>query len=222
VIRDKAPQLTVFLLAHGLFQGKWPLRHLEHPLHLLGGQPQLFGDLFRRRLTSPILLQLLGDLIYLPNPVAQMHGQPNDAALIGQSTRDGLADPPCGIGAKAMAAMIVELFDGLDQAQIALLNEIQEGHTLPQVTLGDAHHQARVGANHVRPRCLSALNKAIQLVLFLLSELAGIACQPGPSLAPDLIVPREADLLLRGQQRNASHLLEIEADRVVTGDLTQR
>ena len=58
---------------------------------------------------------------------------------------DGLADPPGGVGGKAETACAVKLFGRLDQADVALLDQVQESQVVAHVLFGDGHHQAQVG-----------------------------------------------------------------------------
>ena len=53
-------------------------------------------------------------------------GYANGAGLIGDRPIDGLADPPGGIGREAIPPPVVELLDRPHQADVALLDEIEE------------------------------------------------------------------------------------------------
>ena len=46
--------------------------------------------------------------------------------MIGNGPGNGLADPPGGVGGEFIALCIVKFVDGLDEAQIALLDQVQE------------------------------------------------------------------------------------------------
>src|SRR5664280_1607024 len=73
--------------------------------------------------------------------------KPNSTRLIGDGAGDGLAYPPGGIGGKSEALMHVILLDRLHQAEIALLDQIEESDTSAHITLGNAYHKARIGFN---------------------------------------------------------------------------
>ena len=47
------------------------------------------------------------------------------------------------------AAVVVELLHGADQADVALLHQVEQRHAAPDVLLGHAHHQAQVGLDEV-------------------------------------------------------------------------
>jgi hypothetical protein len=72
----------------------------------------------------------------------------DEAGLLVERTADGLADPEGGVGGELEATAPVELVDGVLEAQVALLDEVEEIHALGQgVAAGDAHHEAQVGAD---------------------------------------------------------------------------
>ena len=50
----------------------------------------------------------------------------HDTALLGKGLEDALADPPHGVGDELEATGLVELLGGLDQAQVALIDEVGE------------------------------------------------------------------------------------------------
>ena len=77
-----------------------------------------------------------------------VHRNTDGAGLVGDRPCDGLADPPGRIGREFIAAAIFELIDGLHQADIALLDEIQELQAAIGVFLGDGDHEAEVCLDH--------------------------------------------------------------------------
>ena len=76
-----------------------------------------------------------------------MHGNTDGTGLVGDSARDGLTDPPRGIRGELEALLVVELLDGADQTEVALLDQVQEQHTAADVALGDGDYQTQVGAD---------------------------------------------------------------------------
>ena len=74
-----------------------------------------------------------------------MHRDADGAGLIRNGAGDGLTDPPGGIGGEAEAAVTVKLLGGLDQADVALLDQIQERQVVADMLLGDGDHQTQVG-----------------------------------------------------------------------------
>jgi hypothetical protein len=68
-------------------------------------------------------------------------GDADRPRLVGDGARDGLTNPPVGIGREPVALVVVELLDRADQAHVAFLDEVEEGHAAAEVLLGDRDHQ---------------------------------------------------------------------------------
>src|SRR5687768_2822683 len=75
-----------------------------------------------------------------------MHRNANRARLVGQGSAHGLADPPDGIGAEAIAAPMVKLVNRPHQADVPLLLEVIAAEAHADVALHDVRNQALVGA----------------------------------------------------------------------------
>ncbi len=73
-----------------------------------------------------------------------MHRDTNGARLIGNRASDGLANPPGSIGRKFVAAAPFKFIHGFHQADVALLDQIQELQTAIRIFLGNGHDQAQV------------------------------------------------------------------------------
>ncbi len=71
------------------------------------------------------------------------------ARLIGDRPRDGLTDPPRGVGGELVAAAVLELVDRLHQPDVAFLNQVEELQTAVRVFLGDRHDEAKVGLDQL-------------------------------------------------------------------------
>ena len=76
--------------------------------------------------------------------VDHVHRDADGARLIGDGAGDGLANPPGGVGGELVSAAPVELVDALHEADIALLNQIEELQAVISVFLGDGDNQAKV------------------------------------------------------------------------------
>ena len=100
---------------------------------------------------------------------------------------EGLTDPPGGIGGELVALGPVELLDRPDQADRALLDEIQEVHPRALVALGPVDDEAQVGLDHLPLGRLVTLGDAPAQV-----ELLG---GPGYGTGADLleVEPREIE-----------------------------
>ncbi|MPM94374.1 hypothetical protein SDC9_141520 [bioreactor metagenome] len=110
-----------------------------------------------------------------------MHRETDRARLVHDRTLDVLADPPGRIGGKTEATLGVELFQCVNQAEITLLDKIQQRDAPIQIVLGNIDHKAQVALDHG----LSGLEIA----------LTDTPCQRG--------------LLIRSQQRIGPDLVQI-------------
>ena len=78
-----------------------------------------------------------------------MDGDADRAGLVRDRARRRLADPPRRIRGELIAALVLELLDGLHEARVALLDEIQEREAAVHVLLHDRNDEAQVGLNHL-------------------------------------------------------------------------
>ena len=142
--------------------------------------------------------QLALDAVQLVDRLDHVHGHADRARLVGDAARDGLADPPRRVGRELVAAAPVVLLDGAHQADVALLDEIEEEHAAADVAFRDGHHEPQVGLDQLPAR--------------------------GRVVALDAL--GERDLLGRGEQRHAADLAQVGAHRVVRavahGDVDRR
>ena len=75
-------------------------------------------------------------------------GDADQAGLLVERPADRLADPERGVGRELEATPPVELVDGVFEAEVALLDEVEQIHPLGQrVALGDGDDEAEVGAD---------------------------------------------------------------------------
>ena len=81
-----------------------------------------------------------------------MHRQANGARLVHDRALDALPDPPGGVGGETEAALGVVFLDGVDQAEIAFLDQVEERHPAVQVMLGDVDHEPQVVLDHLLSR----------------------------------------------------------------------
>ncbi|MEY4487987.1 MAG: hypothetical protein RIQ79_495, partial [Verrucomicrobiota bacterium] len=145
---EEIAEARVVAVADGRLQGDRLLRHLDDGAHALDGQAHLLGEFLRRGLAAERLKQFLLHAHQLAEDFDHVDRDADGARLIGDRTGDRLADPPGGISAELVAAAIFELVDRLHQADIALLDEIQELQAAVGVFLGDRDHQPQVGFDH--------------------------------------------------------------------------
>jgi hypothetical protein len=118
--------------------------------------------------SRPEVLQHLalhaGELV---DDLDHVHRDADGARLVGHRPGDGLADPPGRVGGELVALGVVELLDRTDQAEVALLDEVQEEHPATGVALGERDDEAQVGLEQVVLGLLAVLGDPPQLALEL-------------------------------------------------------
>src|SRR5262249_16936348 len=69
--------------------------------------------------------------------------------LVGDGSSDGLTDPPGGVGGEFVTATVLELVDGFHEADVALLNEVEELEAAVGVLLRDGDNEAKIGLDEL-------------------------------------------------------------------------
>ena len=85
--------------------------------------------------------------------------------MISHSAGDGLADPPRCIRGELEALGVIELLHRADESQVALLDQVQQGHSAAGVALGQGDHEAQVCFQQVGARCLAFASQDLQIAL---------------------------------------------------------
>src|SRR3954453_2704753 len=189
LVLDEVAQLGLFLLADRLLERDRLLRHAQDVAHLAHRALQLARDLLRQRLAAELLHELalhVDDLVQLLDHV---DGDADRAALVRDRPRHRLADPPGRVRGELVAAPVVELLHRADEAERALLDEVQERQAAAQVALGDGHDEAQI--------CLDHLLLGHQV--------------------PALDAPRQLDLAVGREQRHLADRPQIEPQRIQAG-----
>src|SRR5882757_6678160 len=214
---DEVTELAVAFVADGLVQRNRLTRVLLDLQHLLRRDVHFLGELFWRGLATQILEQLTLDAPELVDHLDHVHRDADGARLVGHGARDRLADPPRGVRGELVALGVVELLDRTDQAKVAFLDEVEEGHAAAGVALGQRDDEAQVRLEQVvlravavtaDPGVVATLSSGQLLALFgeLRHQLRGV--QPGFDPLGEL------DFLLGVEQRHLADLLEVGAHRV--------
>ena len=186
VVLDEVAELGLLLLADRLLERDRVLRHAQDLAHLLGRHLELLGDLVRAWLAAQPLHELPLDVHDLVQLLDHVHGDADRARLVGDRARHRLADPPRRVGRELVALAVVELLDRADQAQRALLDQVEERQPAAEVPLRDRDDEAEVRLDHLRLRDHVAALDALG----------------------------EVDLLVGGEQRHLADLAQVEPERV--------
>jgi hypothetical protein len=83
--------------------------------------------------------------------------------LIRDSSHNRLPDPLNGICAELEALAMVELLYSMHQANIPLLNEIEEGQATSNVLSGYTNNQAQIGFHEMLARSLGSLPYSLKV-----------------------------------------------------------
>jgi hypothetical protein len=118
--------------------------------------------------------------------VGDVHGQPDRPSLIGERARDRLPDPPGRVRRQLVPEPVVELLDGTDEAEVPLLDQVEQRDVGLRVVAGDRHHEPQVRLDQPPLRLFVAL----------------------------VLAPGELALLLAREQRTAADLPHVELERI--------
>ena len=146
-----------------------------------------------------------------------MHRNADGARLVGGRAGDRLPDPPGGVRRELVAAPILELFDGLHQADVAFLDQIEELQAAVSIFLRDSDNEAQVCLHHL----LLGLARLALAPLHHVHDLAELAdLKPGlgrqrvdlrAQLLDAVLVPRHEALPALGREiRHAVEPVRIE------------
>src|SRR3990170_4196486 len=145
LVLDEVAQVGVLLLTDRRLQRHGLLRDLYDLAHLVRRDLHPAADLLAGRLAPVLLHQPAADADQLVYRLHHVDGDADGARLVGDGAGDRLADPPGGVGAELVALAVVELLHRADEADVPLLDEVQERHAATDVLLGDADDEAQVG-----------------------------------------------------------------------------
>ena len=216
-VLNEVTELGVPVLTQGGVQGDRLAAVLLDLDDLLRGHVQLDGQLLRGGLTSQVLKHLALHAGELVDDLDHVHRDADGAGLVSHRAGNGLANPPGGVGGELEALGVVELLHGADEAQVALLDEVQEEHAAARVALGQGDHQSQVGLQQVVLGPLAVLGHPVQLATQLGRQVVALLGQAVLGVKTGLDALGELDLLLGVQQRDLTDLLEVVLDRVRGG-----
>src|SRR5215471_4183955 len=133
VILDEITKVTIILLADWRFQAHRFLADLDDLPHFLSSNIHLLSNLFGRWFAPKILQQAAADTNQAVDCLHHVHRDTNRASLIRDSAGNGLADPPGSVRTELVALGIIELLYCSDQANVALLDQIQQAHATANI-----------------------------------------------------------------------------------------
>ena len=138
-------------------------------------------------------------------------GQADRAALVGERAGDRLADPPGRVRRELVPHPVVELLDRADQAEVALLDQVQQRHAGLRVVARDRHDEPQVALDQ------AALGARVAEILEARElPLLGRREQPPVADLADVELERVGGLeaLVLGEERVVRLLLDLFFDLV--------
>src|SRR5947209_1265802 len=191
---NQVAEVGIPLLVDWRLQRDRYLHNLERLAYLGRGNVHLLGNLFRLGFAAQHLDQLPRGANQLVGDLGHVYRDANGARLVGNGSADCLANPPRGVGGKLVAAAVLKLVHPLHQADVALLDQVEELQPAVAIRFGDGNHKAQVGFDELILGLLRvhlALDDFALRALQLLEPHAGIAFQSfqiGAMLSPCLAV----------------------------------
>src|SRR5471030_270088 len=148
VVLDEVAEVRIVVVADWRLHRNRLFGDLHDLTDLISRHLHLDGQGRRIWLGARFLQDLTRNAVHLVDRFDHMHGNTDGAGLVGDRTGDGLAYPPRCIGRKLVAATVFELVHRFHQADVALLDQIEELQAAVGVFLGDRNDQAQVGLGH--------------------------------------------------------------------------
>jgi len=124
-IFNEVAEVGVFFLADGGFQRDGFLRDFEDLADLGDGDVHAARDFLAGGLAAEFLHELTAGADELVDGLDHVHGDADGAGLIGDGAGDGLANPPGGAGGELVGAAVLEVVDGLHEADVDLRNGLE-------------------------------------------------------------------------------------------------
>src|SRR6516162_3283406 len=118
--------MGVPLFADRCFERERLLGDLQRLAYLFERHVELLGKLLRRRLAAYLVEHLPAGAYDLVDNLNHVNGYTDGARLILERATNRLPNPPSGVGREFEATSIFELVDGLHQANVAFLDQVEE------------------------------------------------------------------------------------------------
>ena len=212
-VGDQVAQVRVAVVADRGVQRHRVLRPAPQLGHTLDRNPHGVGELLDLRLGAALTGELACHVAHAVDVLDQVHRQPHGALLLGDSTADGLPDPPRGVRRELVASPVVELLHGAHQARVALLDQVQHGHPGTDVAARDRHHETQIRTDEAVFRVLALGDELLELAYLDpfrdLARLQQVLCvQAGFDRA------RQLDFLRGVEERRLRNFVQVDADQV--------
>src|ERR1700757_1167613 len=144
VVFDEIAEVGVSLFADGRLQRDRHTHDLADLAHFGLGNVHLSGNLYRCRFAPKHLDQLPRDANQFVDNLDHVHREADRARLISNGSAHCLSNPPRGISRKFVAETVIELIYRLHQADVPLLDQVEELKSAIAILLSDGHNEAQV------------------------------------------------------------------------------
>src|SRR5690349_3800829 len=134
----------VFVVANWSFEGSGVTSCFEEQLDLADGHLESRCELVGARLTPEFRKQRIPGPRHLVERFHHVDRKSDGSTVIGDGAADALPNPPRGVGRELQPTAILEPVDSLHEADVSLLNEIEERQTSPEVSLRDRDDKPQV------------------------------------------------------------------------------
>src|SRR5215468_8724083 len=118
--------MGVPLFADRCFERERFLGDLQRLAYLFERHMELLGKFLRCRLAAYLVEHLPTRTHDLVDHLNHVNGHTDSARLILKRAADRLSNPPSGVSRELEATPIFELVDGLHQADVAFLDQVEE------------------------------------------------------------------------------------------------
>src|SRR6516225_7362079 len=118
--------MGVLLFADRCFERERLLGDLQRLPYLIERHMEILGQLLRRRLAAYLVEHLPAGVHDLVDDLNHVNGYTDRARLILERATNCLPNPPGGVGREFAATSIFEHGDGLNQANVAFLDKVEE------------------------------------------------------------------------------------------------
>src|SRR6266545_2914916 len=154
LVLDEVAEVAVLLLADGGLEADRLLRDLEDLADLVERQLHLLGDLLRGGLAPELLHEVAARPDELVDRLDHVDGDADRPRLVGDRAGDRLPDPPRRVRRELVAALVLELVHRLHEADVPLLDEVEELEAAVRVLLRDGDDEPQVRLDELGLRVL--------------------------------------------------------------------
>ena len=100
-------------------------------------------------MTLMFLLELIDFMTNLIQRTYLIQRQTNDTALLSNSLKNALTNPPNSVRDKLKTTCLIKLLSGFNQTNISFVNKVCKCQTLMLILLGYGYNETQVGSNQL-------------------------------------------------------------------------